>query len=161
MNVQIFDIMPVSWRLYSQIVIFCLLLAMGVYFVANRGKRRLHRLLGGVLLFWSLLHLKDMLLIDNAMPDRYLERLCICIDILAVPTCAFLLFELTAPGWFAWRRALRHELPHILIIHIERLPCNRQSRKSHDIQRSHGKQQVRRADRAYLPALQRLLQQQA
>ena len=43
MNVQIFDIMPVSWRLYSQIVIFCLLLAMGVYFVANRGKRRLHR----------------------------------------------------------------------------------------------------------------------
>lgn len=116
MNVQIFDIMPVSWRLYSQIVIFCLLLAMGVYFVANRGKRRLHRLLGGVLLFWSLLHLKDMLLIDNAMPDRYLERLCICIDILAVPTCAFLLFELTAPGWFTWRRALRHELPFLGVL---------------------------------------------
>ena len=116
MNVQMFDIMSASWRLYSQIGISCFLLAAGIYFLVSREKRRLHRLLGGVLLFWSLLHLKDMLLIDNAMPDRYLERLCICIDILAVPTCAFLLFELTASGWFTWRRALRHELPFLGVL---------------------------------------------
>lgn len=116
MNVQMFDIMPASWRLCSQIGISCFLLAAGLYFLVNREKRRLHRLLGGVLLFWFLLHLKDMLLIDNAMPDRYLEHLCICVDILAVPTCAFLLFELTASGWFTWRRALRHELPFLGVL---------------------------------------------
>ncbi len=116
MNVAMPAITSASLLLFTQIGILCFLLAMGVYFVANREKRRLHRLLGGVLLFWALLHLKDMLLIDNAMPDRYFERLCICIDILAVPTCAFLLFELTSPGWFTWRRALRHEAPFLFFL---------------------------------------------
>lgn len=113
MSVQMFDITAASLLLFSQIGIACLLLGTGIYFLFSRGEQRLHRLLGGVLLFWFLLHMKDLLLLDNFMPDRYLERLCISIDILAVPTCAFLLFELTAPGWFSWRRALLHELPFL------------------------------------------------
>lgn len=107
------DTTSASLRLFSQIGIFSFLLAAGIYFLVRRKGLRLHRLLGGVLLFWSMLHLKDMLLIDSDMPDLALERLCICIDILAVPTCAFLLFELTAPGWFTGRRALFHELPFL------------------------------------------------
>lgn len=116
MTSPMLDITSVSLRLFSQIGIFGFLLAAGIYFLVKRERRRLHRLLGGVLLFWSLLHLKDMLLIDGAMPDPLLERLCVCVDILAVPTCAFLLFELTAPGWFTWRRALLHELPFLAFL---------------------------------------------
>ena len=108
-------ITPVVLLLYSRIGISCFLLAAGTYFLVNR-KKRLHRLLGGVLLFWMLLHVKDLLLISAPLSDPGLEQLCICIDMLAVPTCAFLLLELTCPGWFTWRRALLHEGPFLLLL---------------------------------------------
>ena len=75
-------------------------------------------MLSGILLFWLLLHIKDMLLLNGPAPDKALERLCICIDILALPTCAFLLLELTSPGWFNWRRAVIFELPFIALLAI-------------------------------------------
>lgn len=111
-------ITPDSLLLISQIAISCLLLATGIFFLSTRQKRRLHRLLSGILLFWLLLHIKDMLLLNGPAPDKALERLCICIDILAVPTCVFLLLELTSPGWFNWRRAVIFELPFIALLAI-------------------------------------------
>lgn len=101
--------------LLSQLCIATFLLVTGLYFLFKREKR-LHRLLSGILLFWFLLHLKDMLLLNDTTADMNLERLCICIDILAVPSCAFLLFELTSPGWFSWRRAIIHEIPFLVLL---------------------------------------------
>ena len=101
-----------SILLISQVCASVFLFASGIYFLIHREKR-LHRLLSGILLFWFLLHMKDLLLLDGTASCPYLERLCICIDILAVPSCAFLLFELTCQGWFSWRRALLHELPFL------------------------------------------------
>ena len=101
-----------SILLISQVCASVFLFVSGIYFLIHREKR-LHRLLSGILLFWFLLHMKDLLLLDGTASCPYLERLCICIDILAVPSCAFLLFELTCPGWFSWRRALLHELPFL------------------------------------------------
>ena len=57
-----------------------------------------------------------MLLLNDTTADMNLERLCICIDILALPSCAFLLFELTSPGWFSWRRAIIHEIPFLVLL---------------------------------------------
>lgn len=108
-------IAPSSLLLFSQICVSCLLLTAGIYFFVRRGKR-LHCLLSGTLLFWFFLHVKDLLLLSDATPSEYLEYLCFSIDMLAVPTCAFLLFELTRPGWFTWRKMVLHELPFLVLL---------------------------------------------
>lgn len=115
MTLLTIDIPIHSLLLTSQICVACLLLSTSIYFFIKREKR-LHALLSGILFFWFLLHMKDLLLLDESRPNDYLEHLCICIDMLAVPTCAFLLFELTLPGWFSWRRMVLHIAPFLLLL---------------------------------------------
>lgn len=117
MTVQTIVSASPSLLLLSQICVSCFLLASGIYFLVKREKR-LHRLLSATLIFWFMLHVKDMLLLDGTSTDIYMERLCISMDILAVPGCAFLLLELTRPGWFTWRRAVAHEIPFVLLLFL-------------------------------------------
>lgn len=101
--------------IFTQGCISAFLLAAGLFFLLRRGDR-LKRMLGWILLFWFGLHMKDLLLLDSASPDYdYLQQLCMSIDMLAVPTCAFLLLELAHPGWLTWRRAILHEAPFLCI----------------------------------------------
>lgn len=98
---------------FTQGCITMFLLAAGCYFLAQRGNR-LRRMLGWILLFWFGLHLKDLLLLDAAAPDYdSMQRLLMSFDMLAVPTCAFLLLELAHPGWLTRRRAILHEAPFL------------------------------------------------
>ena len=115
MDLLTLDISPEPLRLVSQIGVALLLLSMGIYFFIKREKR-LHALLSGTLLFWCLLHVKDLVLLGETSPNEYLDYVCYSIDMLAVPTCAFLLFELTRPGWFTWRRMILHEIPFLVLL---------------------------------------------
>lgn len=100
---------------FTQGCISALLFAGGLRFFLRRGDR-LKRMLGLILLFWFALHMKDLLLLDAASPDYdYMQRLCMSIDMLAVPTCAFLLLELAHPGRMTLRRAILHETPFLCI----------------------------------------------
>ena len=90
------------------------LLAAGSYFLLQRGNR-LKRILGWTLLFWFAMHMKDLLLLDVSTADYdYMQKLLMSFDMLAVPTCAFLLLELVHPGWLTWRKAILHEALFLL-----------------------------------------------
>jgi len=98
---------------FTQGCISMLLLAAGTYFLTQRGNR-LRQILGWILLIWFGMHLKDLLLLDASAADYdFMQRLLMSFDMLAVPTCAFLLFELVHPGWLTWRRAILHEVPFL------------------------------------------------
>lgn len=99
---------------FTQGCICMFLLTAGIYFLSQRGNR-LKRMLGWILLFWFGLHMKDLLLLDASASDyEYMQELLMSVDMLAVPTCAFLLLELAHPGWLTWRKAILHEAPFVL-----------------------------------------------
>lgn len=115
MNLPTSNITSDTLLLISQICVSLLLLSTGIYFFIKREKR-LHGLLSGTLLFWFLLHVKDLLLLSDASHSQYLEYVCYSMDMLAVPSCAFLLFELTRPGWFSWQKMILHEIPFLVLL---------------------------------------------
>ena len=99
---------------FTQGCISMFLLAAGSYFLLQRGNR-LKRILGWTLLFWFAMHMKDLLLLDVSTADYdYMQKLLMSFDMLAVPTCAFLLLELVHPGWLTWRKAILHEALFLL-----------------------------------------------
>lgn len=96
---------------------FMFLLCLCVHFLRNKTDNRLHRITGWILLVWVMQSLKDIILIwYPTVKYEYLHHIFVLIDMTAVPTCAFLLFELTHPGSMHLRRALLHEVPYALFL---------------------------------------------
>ena len=91
-------------------------LMLSVYFL--RGERsRLKQLLGYILLIWFLLLVKDLFFLKHAIrTDEYSVRLLLSIDLLALPTGTFFLFELLKPYTVTWKTIWTHELPFLLLI---------------------------------------------
>ena len=74
-----------------------------------RGKdfSRLNRLCGYVLLYWSFLEFKDLVLYPTLIIRyNYLSNLLIIFDLTAVPAGCFFVIELLNTGWCSLRRAL-------------------------------------------------------
>ena len=93
------------------------LLWLCVYFLRNGSGNRLRQITGWVLLVWVIQSVKDMALIwYPTVRFEFLHHVFVLIDMTAVPTCAFLLFELTRPGSMTLRRAVLHEIPFFLFI---------------------------------------------
>lgn len=91
------------------------LLWLCVYFLRNGSGNRLRQITGWVLLVWVIQSVKDMALIwYPTVRFEFLHHVFVLIDMTAVPTCAFLLFELTRPGSMTLRRAVLHEIPFFL-----------------------------------------------
>ena len=98
---------------------FMFLLWLCAYFFRNGSGNRLRQITGWVLLVWVIQSVKDMALIwYPTVRFEFLHHVFVLIDMTAVPTCAFLLFELTRPGSMALLRAALHEIPFILFILI-------------------------------------------
>ena len=96
---------------------FMFLLWLCVYFLRNGSGNRLRQITGWVLLVWVIQSVKDMALIwYPTVRFEFLHHVFVLIDMTAVPTCAFLLFELTRPGSMTLRRAVLHEIPFFLFI---------------------------------------------
>lgn len=78
-----------------------------LFLAYNQG--RLRKLMAGCLAFWILLHLKEVFVVTHFdFTLMEVERLRKCLDVLAVPTCAFVGIELLRPGWFNARRCAAH-----------------------------------------------------
>lgn len=78
-----------------------------LFLTYNQG--RLRKLMAGCLAFWMLLHLKEVFVVTHFdFTQMEVERLRKCLDVLAVPTCAFVGVELLRPGWFNARRCAAH-----------------------------------------------------
>lgn len=93
------------------------LLWLCVYFLRNGSGNRLRQITGWVLLVWVIQSVKDMALIwYPTVRFEFLHHVFVLIDMTAVPTCAFLLFELTRPGSMTLPRAVLHEIPFLLFI---------------------------------------------
>ena len=93
------------------------LLWLCMYFLRNGSGNRLRQITGWVLLVWVIQSVKDMALIwYPTVRFEFLHHVFVLIDMTAVPTCAFLLFELTRPGSMTLRRAVLHEIPFLLFI---------------------------------------------
>lgn len=98
---------------------FMFLLWLCAYFFRNGSGNRLRQITGWVLLVWVIQSVKDMALIwYPTVRFEFLHHVFVLIDMTAVPTCAFLLFELTRPGSMTLLRAALHEIPFILFILI-------------------------------------------
>lgn len=80
-------------------------LLASVYLLGEKKNSRLQNVLGGVVVFWLLLEVKDLLLYSSAaVRDSYFSTILIMIDMWAVPACSFYLLELLSPGWVNWKR---------------------------------------------------------
>ncbi len=78
-----------------------------LFLVYNQG--RLKKLMAGCMAFWVLLHLKEVFVVTHFdFTLMEVERLRKCLDVLAVPTCAFVGVELLRPGWFNALRCAAH-----------------------------------------------------
>lgn len=98
---------------------FMFLLWLCAYFFRNGSGNRLRQITGWVLLVWVIQSVKDIALIwYPTVRFEFLHHVFVLIDMTAVPTCAFLLFELTRPGSMTLLRAALHEIPFILFILI-------------------------------------------
>lgn len=80
-------------------------LLASIYLLQDKKAPRLRKVLGGVVLFWFVLELKDLFLYSSvAVRDCYYWTLLLMIDMLAVPACSFYLFELLSTGWMNWKK---------------------------------------------------------
>lgn len=86
-----------------------------LYLLGEKNISRLRKVLGGVVVFWFILELKDLLLYSSFIArDSYIFTLLIMIDMWAVPACSFYLLELLSSGWINWKRIFLLEVPFIL-----------------------------------------------
>ena len=71
--------------------------------------RKSNRMMG--MLFFSMafmvfLEVKDMVyLVDGMWYNRYISRLCMCVDMVYVPIISVFLFETLSPGWRTWLKS--------------------------------------------------------
>ena len=111
------NIVYIQLMQYTAGASFMFLLWLCVYFLRNGSGNRLRQITGWVLLVWVIQSVKDMALIwYPTVRFEFLHHVFVLIDMTAVPTCAFLLFELTRPGSMTLRRAVLHEIPFFLFI---------------------------------------------
>lgn len=81
---------------------------MGVLNVYHH-KNRLRFILGCILLFWMAQHLVTFFFTEQLLRhNEQVSALLNCMDMTAVPTCAFLLLELCKPGWLTPQRVITH-----------------------------------------------------
>lgn len=77
---------------------------------------RLRRILGTILAYWALQHLVLIIFTSDFLSTtRYFSRIINAIDITAEPTCAFLLMELSHPGWLNAKKVIWNELPFVIL----------------------------------------------
>lgn len=111
------NIVYIQLMQYTAGASFMFLLWLCVYFLRNGSGNRLRQITGWVLLVWVIQSVKDMALIwYPTVRFEFLHHVFVLIDMTAVPTCAFLLFELTRPGSMTLPRAVLHEIPFLLFI---------------------------------------------
>ena len=81
----------------------------------NKKGERLNKICGYILLYWSVLEFKDLLLYPtNIIRETYLSNLLILFDITAVPAGCFFIIELLYSGWCTLRRTLWIISPFVL-----------------------------------------------
>ncbi len=86
-----------------------------IYLLGEKRIPRLQKVLGGVVVFWFILEVKDLFLYSSSVArDSYSFTLLIMIDMLAVPACSFYLLELLSSGWINWKRIFFLEALFIL-----------------------------------------------
>lgn len=91
-------------------------LMLSTYFLL-KGTERLKQLLGYILFLWFLLLIKDIFFLSEKIrTDPYDVCLLFSIDLLALPTGTFLLFELLKPNTVSWRTVVIHETPILFLI---------------------------------------------
>lgn len=111
------NIVYIQLMQYTAGASFMFLLWLCMYFLRNGSGNRLRQITGWVLLVWVIQSVKDMALIwYPTVRFEFLHHVFVLIDMTAVPTCAFLLLELTRPGSMTLRRAVLHEIPFLLFI---------------------------------------------
>lgn len=93
---------------------FFIMVSIGLWKTEN--KTRLQQVLMGVMCYWALLELKDLLFYNSYMVRKaFLPDLLIIIDSSAVAAGLSYLLELLSPRWLSWRRALLLFSPFILM----------------------------------------------
>lgn len=94
---------------FSQGACCVFFLMLSIYFIL-KTQERLKRLLGLILFLWFLLTVKDLLFLDSDIrANEYYTNLLFSIDLLALPTGTFLLFELLRPKSVSWMTVIVHE----------------------------------------------------
>lgn len=79
-------------------------------------KTRLQWILMGVMIYWALLELKDLIFYPSFLVrEAFLPDLLVVIDSSAVAAGLIYLLELISPGWLSWRRALLLSSPFIAL----------------------------------------------
>lgn len=96
--------------IFAQGSSFMYTLMAGSYFLYKK-QSRLKYIMGLILLWWCLLHLKELgLLFLGNDHDIRINKLMRLIDMTAIPTFMFLLTEMVIPGWCKWKKVILSEV---------------------------------------------------
>lgn len=95
--------------IFAQGSSFMYVLMAGSYYLYKK-QSRLKYIMGLILLWWCLLHLKELgLLFMGNNHDIRINKLMRLIDMTAIPTFMFLLTEMVMPGWCNWKKVILSE----------------------------------------------------
>ncbi len=101
---------------FSQGICFFLTLLMSIRLL-SQYKNRLKLTLGILLAYWTLLHIKDVIMGNNHLTSSDgIQNWIMMIDVLTVPLCAFFLFELIAPRYVTFRVVALNYFPFALLV---------------------------------------------
>lgn len=95
-------------------LMFFVMLTIDTYRVRDKSRLLLFTFL--LMLFWTLLLLKDLgFLLEGVWENPYLSSINLSIDLWGIPAVSLFLFELLSPGWVTKSRALLIFLPFLLL----------------------------------------------